>query len=133
LCEYIYNTFACVNTFTIHQFSKLDLKFGEFKVGQIFKSHIVIDKDDFQKYISFAKTRNILHEKPGRFRIRGSIGNTSIFANVIGYEGIKRTFVRSLNSKEPVRLLLIGPPGQAKTLSLKCILKRFGEYVGSYK
>ena len=64
MCEYIYNTFACVNAFTIHQFSKLDLKFGEFKVGQIFKSRIVIDKDDFQKYISFAKTRNILHEKP---------------------------------------------------------------------
>ena len=48
----------------IHQFSKLDLKFGEFKVGQTFKSRVVIDKDDFQKYISFAKTRNILHEKP---------------------------------------------------------------------
>ena len=41
---------------------KLDLKFEEFKVGQTFKS--LIDKDDFQKYISFAKTKNILHEKP---------------------------------------------------------------------
>ena len=40
------------------------MKFGEFKVGQTFKSRIVIDKDDFQKYISFAKTRNILHENP---------------------------------------------------------------------
>ena len=40
------------------------MKFGEFKVGQTIKSRIVIDKDDFQKYISFAKTRNILHEKP---------------------------------------------------------------------
>ncbi len=48
----------------IHQFSQLDLKFGEFKVGQTIKSRIVIDKDDFQKYISFANTRNILHEKP---------------------------------------------------------------------
>ena len=43
---------------------KLDLKFQEFKVGQTFKSRILIDKDDFQKYISFAKTKNILHEKP---------------------------------------------------------------------
>jgi hypothetical protein len=43
---------------------KLDLKFQEFNVGQTFKSHILIDKDDFQKYISFAKTKNILHEKP---------------------------------------------------------------------
>ena len=40
------------------------MKFQEFKVGQTFKSRILIDKDDFQKYISFAKTKNILHEKP---------------------------------------------------------------------
>jgi acyl dehydratase len=40
------------------------LKFEEFKVGQTFKSCILIDKDDFERYISFAKTRNILHEKP---------------------------------------------------------------------
>lgn len=40
------------------------MKFGEFKVGQTFKSRILIDKDDFEKYIAFAKTRNILHEKP---------------------------------------------------------------------
>jgi len=40
------------------------LKFGEFKIGQTFKSCILIDKDDFERYISFAKTRNILHEKP---------------------------------------------------------------------
>ena len=40
------------------------MKFGEFKVGQTFKSCILIDKDDFERYISFAKTRNILHEKP---------------------------------------------------------------------
>jgi hypothetical protein len=46
------------------QFSKLDLNFREFKVGQTFKSPILIDKDDFEKYMSFAKTRNILHERP---------------------------------------------------------------------
>lgn len=40
------------------------MKFEEFKVGQTFKSRICIDKDEFEKYISFAKTRNILHEKP---------------------------------------------------------------------
>jgi hypothetical protein len=45
-------------------FSKEDLKFEEFKVGQTFKSRIRIYKDDFEKYISFAKTRNILQEKP---------------------------------------------------------------------
>lgn len=50
---------------------------------------------------------------------------TSIFDRIIGYEGIKRTFLRSLNSKEPVHILLVGPPGQAKTLFLKCILGKF--------
>jgi hypothetical protein len=39
------------------------LKFVEFKVELTFKFHICIDKDEFEKYISFAKTKNILHEK----------------------------------------------------------------------
>src|SRR5215469_8758817 len=50
-----------------------------------------------------------------------------IFDSIIGYDGIKRTLLRSLNSEEPVHILLVGPPGQAKTLFLKCILKTFGE------
>jgi holliday junction DNA helicase RuvB len=50
-----------------------------------------------------------------------------MFDKIIGYEGIKRTFVRSLTSKEPVHILLVGAPGQAKTLFLKCILQTFGE------
>jgi Holliday junction DNA helicase RuvB len=49
-----------------------------------------------------------------------------MFDNIIGYEGIKHTFVRSLNSKEPVHILLVGPPGQAKTLFLRSILQSFG-------
>jgi acyl dehydratase len=40
------------------------LKFEEFKVGQTFKAHIRIDKQEFEKYISFTRTKNILHEKP---------------------------------------------------------------------
>jgi MoxR-like ATPase len=48
------------------------------------------------------------------------------FDKVVGYDGIKRTFVRSLTSKEPVHILLVGPPGQAKTLFLKCIFEAFG-------
>ncbi|MGC1929105.1 MAG: hypothetical protein WA667_09030 [Candidatus Nitrosopolaris sp.] len=49
-----------------------------------------------------------------------------IFDNIIGYEGIKRTFIRSLNCEEPVHILLVGPPGQAKTLFLKSLLETFG-------
>ena len=50
-----------------------------------------------------------------------------MFDSIVGYDGIKRTFLRSLNSKQPVHILLVGPPGQAKTLFLKCILETFGE------
>jgi holliday junction DNA helicase RuvB len=50
-----------------------------------------------------------------------------MFHDIVGYEGIKRTFLRSLGSKEPVHILLVGPPGQAKTLFLICILEKFGE------
>jgi len=50
-----------------------------------------------------------------------------MFDKIVGYDGIKRTFARSLTSKEPVHILLVGPPGQAKTLFLKCILETFGE------
>ena len=47
------------------------------------------------------------------------LGKTQLFDSIVGYEGIKRSFLRSLNSKEPVHILLVGPPGQAKTLFLK--------------
>jgi uncharacterized membrane protein (Fun14 family) len=59
------------------------------------------------------------------FRVNVS-ENARIFDQIIGYEGIKRTFIRSLNSKKPVHFLLGGPPGQAKTMFLKCILEAFG-------
>ena len=58
---------------------------------------------------------------------RKQIEKTKLFDKVLGFEGIKRTFVRSLNSEEPVHILLVGPPGQAKTLFLKSILETFGE------
>jgi ATP-dependent Lon protease len=52
--------------------------------------------------------------------------SAKMFDKIIGYDGIKRTFARSLDSKEPIHILLVGPPGQAKTLFLKCILDTFG-------
>ena len=51
---------------------------------------------------------------------------TQIFDSIVGYEGIKRSYLRSLNSREPVHILIVGPPGQANTLFLKCILEAFG-------
>jgi hypothetical protein len=46
---------------------------------------------------------------------------SQIFDNIVGYGRIKRTILRSLNSREPVHILLVGPPGQAKTLFLNYI------------
>ena len=68
-----------------------------------------------RQMLSSLLTRNPVH------------GFRSTLDDIIGYEGIKRTFVRSLTSEEPIHILLVGPPGQAKTLFLKCILNTFGE------
>jgi acyl dehydratase len=38
--------------------------FEDFAVGQTFAASIVITKSDFDTYISFARTKNILHENP---------------------------------------------------------------------
>jgi acyl dehydratase len=40
------------------------MRFEDFKVGQTFAASITISKADFDNYISFARTRNILHENP---------------------------------------------------------------------
>ena len=63
----------------------------------------------------------------GRGFRRNVSENARMFDKIIGYERIKRTFIRSLNSDEPVHILLVGPPGQAKTLFLKCILETSGQ------
>ena len=77
------------------------MKFEEFKVGQTFKSRICIDKDEFEQYILFARTKNILHENaelaakegikntallPGRAilaRAEGEMTRLDIFSNSI--------------------------------------------------
>lgn len=40
------------------------MKFEEFKVGQSFKSKILINEEEFKQYLIFSKLRNILHENP---------------------------------------------------------------------
>lgn len=40
------------------------MKFDDFVVGQAFSAAITITRDDFDRYISFARTRNVLHENP---------------------------------------------------------------------
>lgn len=40
------------------------MKFDNFATGQTFAASFTITKADFDNYISFARTRNILHENP---------------------------------------------------------------------
>ena len=58
-----------------------------------------------------------------------------LFANIVGYEDIKKLFQLSLYSKErPVHILLVGPPASAKTLfMLECMkLERSYFTLGSH-
>lgn len=74
----------------------------------------------------FQMLSNLLTAVPLLSLRTGPVANTKMFDKIVGYEGIKRTFLRSLNSTEPVHILLVGPPGQAKTMFLKSILQAFG-------
>ena len=44
------------------------------------------------------------------------------FSSIIGYDDVKKLFNLSLESDNPVHILLVGPPASAKTLfMLECI------------
>src|SRR5712692_5708940 len=51
----------------------------------------------------------------------------SIFEGIVGYEEIKREFVKALNASNPVSILLCGPPGCGKSEFLNQIRNQFGE------
>src|SRR3712207_1082565 len=42
----------------------------------------------------------------------------NLFENIVGYDDVKKIFNYALNSSLPVHILLVGPPGSAKTLFL---------------
>ncbi|HKU49594.1 MAG TPA: hypothetical protein VJP79_06565 [Nitrososphaera sp.] len=48
--------------------------FRDFQLGQTFTSKITLTEDDFHNYISFAGTKNILHENPDLARREGING-----------------------------------------------------------
>lgn len=50
------------------------MKFDEFKPDQIYKSRICIDESEFKQYVSFAKVKNILHQKPDLAKKEGING-----------------------------------------------------------
>lgn len=52
----------------------------------------------------------------------------NLFANIVGYDDIKRIFNYAFNSSLPVHILLVGPPGSAKTLFLMECMKLSRSY-----
>ena len=52
----------------------------------------------------------------------------TLFANIVGYEDIKKIFNYAFNSSLPVHILLVGPPGSAKTLFLMECMKLSRSY-----
>src|SRR5712691_12897731 len=53
--------------------------------------------------------------------------NEDIFDEIVGYEEIKREFVKALNASSPVSILLCRPPGSGKSEFLKQIRNHFDE------
>ena len=45
-----------------------------------------------------------------------------IFNDIVGYEDIKKLFLMSINSEEPIHIALAGPPASAKTIFMKCLM-----------
>lgn len=54
--------------------------------------------------------------------------NDTLFENIIGYDDIKKIFLFAIKSHLPVHILLIGPPGSAKTLFLMECMKIHRSY-----
>jgi holliday junction DNA helicase RuvB len=51
-----------------------------------------------------------------------------LFENIVGYDDVKKIFNYALNSSLPVHILLVGPPGSAKTLFLMECMKLARSY-----
>ncbi len=51
------------------------------------------------------------------------LSNTMLFENIIDYDNIKKIFLFAITSNLPVHVLLVGPPGSAKTLFLMECMK----------
>lgn len=81
------------------------MKFGDFAVGQEFSASITITRADFDAYLAFARTRNVLHENP----------------ELAAKEGIKGTLV-------PGRAIIARTEGQMTRLPefADCVMLLYG-------
>lgn len=52
----------------------------------------------------------------------------TIFDKVIGHEGQKDLLIYSMKAVEPINYIIVGPPGNGKSLLIECIYEAFKEY-----
>lgn len=69
--------------------------------------------------------KNVFRRIDSVFHVSGSDLNPEekIFPNVVGYPEIKKILLRSVAAKDPVHILLTGPPSSSKTVFLLKMLK----------
>lgn len=63
--------------------------------------------------------RTVIHDFPSEEELE----ERGIFDDVVGYERIKFLLRRAMSSDDIVNILLVGPPGSAKTIFLMCVNK----------
>jgi holliday junction DNA helicase RuvB len=54
--------------------------------------------------------------------------DNNFFDYIIGYNDVKKFLRMSINTEEPVHILLIGPPASAKTMFIKSMMKLNSSY-----
>ena len=63
------------------------------------------------------------------YEIDGQEGESdNFFDYIIGYNDVKKFLRMSINTEEPVHILLIGPPTSAKTMFIKSMMKLDNSY-----
>ncbi len=89
----------------------------------MFKNLVDIDSNSDQKFNLSSNVKNNTKNKNSK-RVnnesdyKNSISQVVLFENIIGYDNIKKIFLFAISSQLPVHILLVGPPGSAKTLFL---------------
>lgn len=70
-------------------------------------------------------SNSVISHSPESIQLENS---DQLFENIVGYDDVKKIFNYAINSSLPVHILLVGPPGSAKTLFLMECMKLSRSY-----